>query len=272
MSCMFRGKCCFTCNRLLTIRRRYLVLEFVEGGELFNYITKHQQLSEKESVRIFRQIISGLAYCHRFHICHRDLKPENILLDRHRNIKIVDFGMAALQPADQMLYTSCGSPHYAPPEIALDKPYMGDRADIWSCGVVLYVMLTGRLPFGNGDEEETVKDVLQEVVAGVIEYPQSMSQEAHHLIYWMLQPKPQERISIDMMWKHPLLLKYEAFSRSGPDVARWIGGPPPPLTPDDCGRPIHSRGEIDRELLRNLQTLWHNVNQEDIVQGLLNDE
>ena len=102
---------------------RYLVLEYLEGGELFDYVSCYGALPEEEAVRLFRQIIAGLSYCHRFNICHRDLKPENILLDAGRNIKLADFGMAALQPADRWLNTSCGSPHYAAPEIIYGKKY-----------------------------------------------------------------------------------------------------------------------------------------------------
>jgi serine/threonine protein kinase len=93
------------------------VLEYVEGGELFDYLVSQGRLPPDEASRYFQQIVSGVDYCHRFNICHRDLKPENLLLDAERNIKIADFGMAALEPSDKLLETSCGSPHYASPEI-----------------------------------------------------------------------------------------------------------------------------------------------------------
>lgn len=96
---------------------RYLVLEHVSGGELFDYLVKKGRLTPKEARRFFRQIISALDFCHSHSICHRDLKPENLLLDEKNNIKIADFGMASLQPMGSMLETSCGSPHYACPEV-----------------------------------------------------------------------------------------------------------------------------------------------------------
>ena len=102
---------------LITITFRYLVLEHVSGGELFDYLVKKGRLTPKEARRFFRQIISALDFCHSHSICHRDLKPENLLLDDKNNIKIADFGMASLQPAGFMLETSCGSPHYACPEV-----------------------------------------------------------------------------------------------------------------------------------------------------------
>lgn len=93
------------------------MLEYVEGGELFDYLVSQGRLPPDEASRYFQQIIAGVDYCHRFNICHRDLKPENLLLDAEKNIKIADFGMAALEPSDRLLETSCGSPHYASPEI-----------------------------------------------------------------------------------------------------------------------------------------------------------
>ena len=101
---------------------RYHVLEYVEGGELFDYLVSQGRLPPDEASRYFQQIIAGVDYCHRFNICHRDLKPENLLLDAEKNIKIADFGMAALEPSDRLLETSCGSPHYASPEIVAVSP------------------------------------------------------------------------------------------------------------------------------------------------------
>ena len=248
------------------------MLERVEGGELFDYILMHKCLAEQEAVRIFRQIISGLAYCHRFNICHRDIKPENILLDSNLNVKLVDFGMAALQPPGKLLETSCGSPHYASPEIAEGRKYRGDRADIWSCGVVLYVMLCGTLPFGTGAEDEDVRDVLNEVLRGDVYYPDSISEEAEDMIVRMLQQNPKKRIAIEQMWRHPLLRRYEAFTRHPRHASSWIGGPTPQLTADDCGPPIKNRNEIDRELLRSLCTLWHSSTEEALMAQILSDQ
>lgn len=98
------------------------MLEYVEGGELFDYLVSQGRLHADEASRYFQQIIAGVDYCHRFNICHRDLKPENLLLDSEGNIKIADFGMAALEPSGRLLETSCGSPHYASPEIVMVGP------------------------------------------------------------------------------------------------------------------------------------------------------
>lgn len=103
------------------------MLEYVEGGELFDYLVSQGRLPPDEASRYFQQIIAGVDYCHRFNICHRDLKPENLLLDAEKNIKIADFGMAALEPSDRLLETSCGSPHYASPEIVAVSFILADE-------------------------------------------------------------------------------------------------------------------------------------------------
>jgi serine/threonine protein kinase len=240
------------------------VLEYVEGGELFDHVSKHGPLPEEEAVRLFRQIIAGLGYCHRFNICHRDLKPENILLDGDHNVKLADFGMAALQPAGHWLNTSCGSPHYAAPEIIYGRRYRGDKADIWSCGIILYALLTGFLPFDGGDLHTT----LQLVRKGDYMIPPNVSDEAADLIQRILQKKPDDRISMREMWKHPLLKKYERFHQA---MCNHHLGPAPPLSPEDCGPPV-VRQDIDVDLLRNLQTLWHDVKPEHLIERLLSLE
>ena len=247
---------------------RYLVLEYAEGGELFNHISKYGQLPEHEAVRIFRQIIAGLSYCHRFNICHRDLKPENILLDRNQNIKIVDFGMAVLQQKNRALTTSCGSPHYASPEVCRAAGYRGDRADIWSCGVILYVMLAGCLPF---DSPGDWADVIACVLRGEYQFPDGMPAYAQDLIYRMLQMDPRKRIPINHMWHHPLLRQYEHLDPLDADGQPYIG-PLPQLTLADCGKRIKSRSEIDVELLGNLQNLFHGTSEDELVASLLGDE
>ncbi|KAG1051209.1 hypothetical protein G6F43_006565 [Rhizopus delemar] len=141
----------------------YLIMEYVQGGELFEYLVSQGKLSEREARKYFQQIITTLDYCHRHLICHRDLKPENLLIDAEKNIKIADFGMASLQPPGSLLETSCGSPHYASPEVvnASGVAYDGPTSDIWSCGIILYVMLSGRLPFDYEDIRKLLKKIKQ---------------------------------------------------------------------------------------------------------------
>lgn len=188
-------------------------------------------------------------------------------MDRDRNIKIVDFGMAALQPSNKWLNTSCGSPHYASPEVIKAEQYRGDKADIWSCGVILFAMLTGFLPF---DSAGDWREVINAVLAGNYTFPKGLSHEAEDLISRMLQRDPKQRIAIKHMWQHPLILKYERLDSRDENGMSYIG-PAPPLTANDCGKPIRHRNDIDAELLRNLQNLWHGVTEEELAQRLLND-
>ena len=134
---------------------RYLLLEYIEGGELFEYLVKKRVLEEDEALRFFQHIIAGLDYCHKHfiwyarfeiicteQISHRDLKPENLLLDKTGKLKIADFGMASFSRPQELQATSCGSPHYAAPEVIRGDKYVGAQADVWSAGVILYALLT----------------------------------------------------------------------------------------------------------------------------------
>ncbi|OCT50402.1 hypothetical protein CLCR_06568 [Cladophialophora carrionii] len=245
----------------------YLVLEYVPGGELFDYVSSNGALPEEEAVRLFRQIIAGLSYCHRFNICHRDLKPENILLDDKRNIKLADFGMAALQPDGTWLNTSCGSPHYAAPEIIQGNQYRGDLADIWSTGIILFAMLNGFLPFDGG----TLPNTLRLVKQGAYHLPQTLSPEAQDLIQRILQKRPERRITMEKIWAHPLLTKYEKYHASLAAPAPLIGAAPP-LSIESRAKRVTKRSEIDGDILRNLSTLWHGEKPEELIRRLMSEE
>ncbi|KAH0785585.1 CAMK family protein kinase [Histomonas meleagridis] len=119
----------------------FIVMEYAVCGELFDYLVSRQNVDQHTVMKIFRQLIYGLEYIHKHGICHRDIKPENILLDEHHNIKIADFGLARWMSCN-VAKTSCGSPHYSAPEVIKNKIYDGRMADVWSCGVVLYALLT----------------------------------------------------------------------------------------------------------------------------------
>ena len=188
-------------------------------------------------------------------------------MDHNRNIKIVDFGMAALQPSNKWLNTSCGSPHYASPEVIKAEQYRGDKADVWSCGVILYAMLTGTLPF---DSTGNWRDVVNAVIAGEYTFPECVSRLAEDLISRILQRDPRQRISIKQMWQHPLIKKYDKLDSTDENGMPYIG-PAPPLTSNDCGRPLKHRNDIDAEILRNLQNLWHGASEEELAQRLLDE-
>ncbi|KPI96240.1 Serine/threonine kinase SAD-1 [Papilio xuthus] len=177
----------------------YLVLEHVSGGELFDYLVKKGRLTPKEARRFFRQIISALDFCHSHSICHRDLKPENLLLDERNNIKIADFGMASLQPAGSLLETSCGSPHYACPEVIRGEKYDGRRADVWSCGVILYALLVGALPF----DDDNLRQLLEKVKRGVFHVPHFVPPDCQQLLRGMIEVNPDKRITLAQITRHP---------------------------------------------------------------------
>jgi serine/threonine-protein kinase HSL1 (negative regulator of Swe1 kinase) len=157
----------------------YLILEYVEGGELFDYICENGRLSTSEALGYFQQIIAAVDYCHHFNIAHRDLKPENLLLDGNKNIKVADFGMAAWQKSNSngMLRTACGSPHYAAPEVIAGTPYNGSASDIWSCGIILFALLAGRLPFDDDD----LATLLEKVKIAKFEIPSHIDRQANTL-------------------------------------------------------------------------------------------
>ncbi|EEB08447.1 CAMK/CAMKL protein kinase Cdr2 [Schizosaccharomyces japonicus yFS275] len=179
----------------------YVVIEYLPGGELFDCLLKRGSFSESETAAFLWQIICGLEYCHQLCICHRDLKPENMLLDAQGNIKIRDFGMATIQRPGTLLTTSCGSPHYASPEIVNGQQYDGTASDVWSCGVILYALLTGRLPF----DDDNVRTLLLKVRKGVFAMPCNISTQAQHLLYRMLDVDPATRITIEGIREHPFL-------------------------------------------------------------------
>uniref|UniRef100_A0A158R3W9 non-specific serine/threonine protein kinase n=1 Tax=Syphacia muris TaxID=451379 RepID=A0A158R3W9_9BILA len=177
----------------------YLLLEHVSGGELFDYLVRKGRLMAKEARKFFRQIISALDFCHAHNICHRDLKPENLLLDERNNIKVADFGMASLQVEGSMLETSCGSPHYACPEVIRGEKYDGRKADVWSCGVILYALLVGALPF----DDDNLRNLLEKVKKGVFHIPQFVPTECQTLLRGMIEVDPQKRYSLADVFRHP---------------------------------------------------------------------
>ncbi|KAJ3213925.1 hypothetical protein HDU67_002289 [Dinochytrium kinnereticum] len=144
-----------------------LAMEYVEGGELFDYIVAQNRLNDKTARRIFRQILSAVDYCHQSSVIHRDLKPENLLMDVKRNIKIIDFGFVNLFDPEDTLKTFCGSPFYASPEMILGRQYIGPEVDVWSMGVILYALLTGQLPF----RDVNTKDLYRKITTSTFEIP-----------------------------------------------------------------------------------------------------
>lgn len=179
-----------------------MVLEYA-GGELFDYIVQHGKMTEEKARRFFQQIICAVEYCHRHKIVHRDLKPENLLLDDNLNVKIADFGLSNIMTDGNFLKTSCGSPNYAAPEVINGKLYAGPEVDVWSCGVILYVLLVGRLPF----DDEHIPSLFAKIAKGHYVVPNYMSTGAAALIKKMLAVNPVHRATIDEIRMDPWFLK-----------------------------------------------------------------
>ncbi|KAJ8983765.1 hypothetical protein NQ317_006097 [Molorchus minor] len=185
----------------------FIVMEYCSGGELFDHIVEKNRLSESESRMFFRQIVSAVAYLHSLGYAHRDLKPENVLLDRYQNLKLIDFGLCArpLDGMDSPLYTSCGSPTYAAPELVLGNQYLGPEVDVWAMGVLLYALLAGSLPFDDVSIDSLYKKDSAKFKAGKYEEPSFMSKESLRLINSMLQVDPKKRITVNKLLSHPWL-------------------------------------------------------------------
>ncbi|XVF88363.1 hypothetical protein PTKIN_Ptkin19aG0044800 [Pterospermum kingtungense] len=178
----------------------YIILEFVSGGELFDKIVHCGRLPENESRRYFQQLIDAVAHCHSKGVYHRDLKPENLLLDSYGNLKVSDFGLSALpQQGVGLLHTTCGTPNYVAPEVLSDQGYDGAAADVWSCGVILFVITAGYLPF----DEIDLPTLYKKVNAAQFSSPFWFSPELKSLVQKILDPNPKTRIQIEGIRKDP---------------------------------------------------------------------
>ncbi|OLY85713.1 Carbon catabolite-derepressing protein kinase [Smittium mucronatum] len=196
-----------------------MVMEYA-GGELFNYLVEKGRMPENEAKRFFQQIISAVEFCHKKGIVHRDLKPENLLLDAFNNIKIADFGLSNVVKDGEFLNTSCGSPNYAAPEVINGKLYAGPDVDVWSCGIILYVMLCGKLPF----DDENIPNLFKKISSGIFSIPSHVSSGARNLIQQMLIVDPLKRITIAKIrqdhWFNLDLPEYLKPSPDGTDPMR----------------------------------------------------
>lgn len=177
----------------------FLIMEYAPGGELFDYIVEKQRLKEPEACRFYQQIIAGVQYIHKLDIVHRDLKPENLLLDHDNNIKIVDFGLSNTFEEGETLKTACGSPCYAAPEMIAGKKYVGTGVDTWSCGIILFALVCGYLPFEDPDTTELYKKIL----IGKYKVPSFISAAAKDLITKVLVSEPHKRYTVQEIQQHP---------------------------------------------------------------------
>ncbi|KAK7292863.1 hypothetical protein RJT34_15718 [Clitoria ternatea] len=171
----------------------YIVIELVNGGELFDKIAKNGRLQEDEARTYFQQLINAVDYCHSRGVYHRDLKPENLLLDSHDVLKVTDFGLSTYaQQEDELLRTACGTPNYVAPEVLNDRGYVGSTSDIWSCGVILFVLMAGYLPFD--DPNHSV--LYHKIGKAEFRCPSWFSPAAKNLLKRIMDPNPLTRIKI----------------------------------------------------------------------------
>lgn len=190
---------------LATRTKIYIVLELVKGGELFKKVAKGR-FGEGASRKYFRQLISAVSYCHSRGIYHRDLKPENLLLDENGDLKVSDFGLSALKDqvqADGLLHTLCGTPAYVAPEILAKRGYDGAKIDVWSCGVILFVLTAGYLPFN----DPNLMNIYKKIYRGEFRCPNWMSSGLKRLLSRLLDTNPNTRITIDEIKRDPWFRK-----------------------------------------------------------------
>ncbi|KAI9006533.1 kinase-like domain-containing protein [Phycomyces nitens] len=181
----------------------YIIMEHINGGDLFQPINKYGRIGEHEAQRLFKQLLEAIYHLHKNGIVHRDLKHENILVDEFNNIRVCDFGFGQICDKNECLETYCGTPCYAAPELVSATPYKGFPVDMWSCGVILYIMLTGSFPFygpSNGDLRRRIRHVRYTI-------PRFVSLEAADLISKILVKIPESRLTAKECLEHPWFSK-----------------------------------------------------------------
>uniref|UniRef100_A0A0E0BUY1 non-specific serine/threonine protein kinase n=1 Tax=Oryza glumipatula TaxID=40148 RepID=A0A0E0BUY1_9ORYZ len=188
---------------LATRARIYLVMELATGGDLLSRLAAlpRRRLPESAARRVFVQLVDALSYCHARGVAHRDVKPQNVLLDGDGNLKVSDFGLAALPDTlrdDGRLHTACGTPAYAAPEVLRRRAYDGAKADAWSCGVILFVLLAGHLPF----DDSNIADMCRKAHRREYELPRWVSQPARRLVSRLLDPNPDTRVAVESLAAH----------------------------------------------------------------------
>ena len=204
LKCLHHPNIVHLYNVIQTEKSIYLIMEYITGKELFDYIISKKKLEEIEACKFYQQIISGIEYMNKLKIVHRDIKPENLLLDEKNNdLKIVDFGLSNLYNSknNNMLKSSCGSPSYAAPEMLNGKEYKASKVDIWSSGIVLFAMICGFLPFENEDNDN--EKLYKKIINGKFNIPNFVSELAKDLIKRILVTNPNNRFNINQIKNHP---------------------------------------------------------------------
>lgn len=213
-----------------TAHHIYLILELLTGGELFTRLTEEKRFAEDVGRKYFQQLVAGMMYCHNMGIAHRDLKPENLLLSADGVLKISDFGLSNLQRCSQsgtnMLQTVCGTPNYVAPEVLKEQGYDGRIADVWSCGVILFVMLAGYLPF----DDDNMNALFTKIERGEFRMARHFSEGAKDLISKILVTDPGKRITLEEITKHSwFVVGWNSEQLKGRDPVQHLSHTPVPV-------------------------------------------
>lgn len=235
----------------LTSTHLGISMEYAAGGELFDRIVKAGRFSEDEARYFFQQLISGVAWCHRGGVCHRDLKLENTLLDGKPapRLKICDFGYSKSAVFDSQPKSTVGTPAYIAPEVLSRKQYDGEIADVWSCGVTLYVMLVGAYPFEDPADPRNFRKTIQRIMGVKYSFPASLqlSRECLDLIARIFVANPAHRINLAHIKQHPWFLRNLPLELQDDGAAVAASFPPPAQQVDDIKRVVNeARVRVER--------------------------
>lgn len=201
---------------MATKNKIYYAMEYAKGGELFDKVAKGR-LKEDVARKYFQQLIRAVDFCHSRGVYHRDLKPENLLLDEFGDLKVTDFGLsvhASCTRVDGLLHTTCGTPAYVAPEVISRRGYDGGKADIWSCGVILFVLLTGQLPFNDSN----IMHMYKKISKAEYKCPSSVPQDARRLLKKILDPNPVTRISLKKIMENSWFKRGLDTKQTGPTL------------------------------------------------------
>ncbi|KAI4307561.1 hypothetical protein L6164_030733 [Bauhinia variegata] len=230
---------------MATKSKIYFVIEYAKGGELFDKVSKGK-LKEELAHKYFQQLVNAVDFCHSRGVYHRDIKPENLLLDENENLKVSDFGLSALADSkrqDCLLHTPCGTPAYVAPEVLRRKGYDGAKADVWSCGVVLFVLLAGYLPF----HDSNLIEMYRKIGRAEYKFPNWFSPEVRKLLSKILNPDPEARISIDKIKEHYWYKKGPNARQKKPVVENNSVSPSGSIPFDQCNESDNTTAETNEE-------------------------